>query len=75
MIVNRSFIPEAIAEKTSLEKRRADFDAEADTRFAKMRETGKTIDWADMRRYLEGLGATSSTSRPVAKKSKAVQLT
>lgn len=48
-----SFILEAIAEKADLEEQRADFDAEADARFANIVATGETIPWADMRRYLE----------------------
>lgn len=63
-----SFILEAIAEKAELEEQRTDFDVEADARFAKILETGKTIPWADMRGYLEGRGAGQSVPRPVAKK-------
>lgn len=48
-----SFILEAIAEKTEREKQRASFDAEADARFVKIVETGKTIPWADIRHYLK----------------------
>ena len=48
-----SFILEAIAEKAETEEQRAGFEAEADARFAKLLETGKSIPWADMRGYLE----------------------
>jgi predicted transcriptional regulator len=63
-----SFILEAIAEKTELEERRADFDAEADARFANIAATGNTIDWSDMRRYLEDRLAGQHPARPTAKK-------
>ena len=63
-----SFILEAIAEKAELEEHRADFDAEADARFAKIVESGKTIPWTDVRHYLEERLAGKQISRPVAKK-------
>jgi predicted transcriptional regulator len=66
-----SFILEAIAEKAELEEQRADFDAEADTRFAKIVESGETIPWADMRQYLEDRVAGKQVPRPVAKKKRA----
>lgn len=63
-----SFILEAIAEKAELEEQRADFDAEADARFARILASGKTLPWADMRQYLEDRVAGTQTPRPVAKK-------
>jgi predicted transcriptional regulator len=48
-----SFILEAIAEKAELEELRADFAAEANARFARIVESGKTIPWTEMRHYLE----------------------
>jgi predicted transcriptional regulator len=63
-----SFILEAIAEKAEQEERRADFDAEADARFAKIVESGKTIPWTDMRHYLEERLAGKAVSRPAVKK-------
>jgi predicted transcriptional regulator len=66
-----SFILEAIAEKAELEEQRADFDAEADTRFAKIVESGETVPWADMRQYLEDRVAGKQVLRPVAKKKRA----
>ncbi|GJI99576.1 hypothetical protein RugamoR64_01150 [Duganella rhizosphaerae] len=63
-----SFILEAIAEKAELEEQRAGFDVEADARFARLLETGKSIPWADMRGYLEERVAGLSAQRPVAKK-------
>lgn len=63
-----SFILEAIAEKAELEEQRAGFDAEANARFAKIVESGKTIPWTDMRHYLEERLVGKQTPRPVAKK-------
>lgn len=66
-----SFILEAIAEKADLEDQRANFDAEADARFANIVATGETIPWADMRRYLEARAAGEPAAPPVAKKTRA----
>jgi predicted transcriptional regulator len=66
-----SFILEAIAEKAELEEQRADFDTEADMRFAKIVASGETIPWADMRQYLEDHAAGKQVPRPIAKKKRA----
>lgn len=66
-----SFILEAIAEKAELEEQRAEFDAEADARLSKIVDSGRTIPWADMRKYLEDRVAGKKTTRPVAKKIRA----
>jgi predicted transcriptional regulator len=66
-----SFILEAIAEKAELEEQRANFDAEADARFSKIVESGKTIPWTDMRHYLEERLAGKQVQRPIAKKNQA----
>ncbi|MDP3671986.1 MAG: ribbon-helix-helix protein, CopG family [Telluria sp.] len=66
-----SFILEAIAEKAELEEQRADFDAEANARFAKVVESGGTISWTEMRHYLEARLAGKQIARPVAKKKRA----
>jgi predicted DNA-binding protein len=66
-----SFILEAIAEKAEIEEQRADFDAVADARFAKIVESGKTIPWTEMRRYLEDRVAGKAPPRPIAKKKRA----
>lgn len=50
---SHSFILEAIAEKTELAERRADFHEVAESRYAKLVASGKTIPWAKMRRFLE----------------------
>ena len=47
------FILEAIIEKTALEEQRAQFEAEADARFTKILETGKTLPWDEVRHYLD----------------------
>ena len=63
-----SFILNAIAEKTELEERRADFHAVADQRHAGLVASGKTIPWSEMRRYLEDRVAGKAARRPAAKK-------
>lgn len=62
------FILEAIAEKTEQAERRADFDAEAEDRYAGIVATGKTIPWQEMRVYLEARMAGKDALRPVARK-------
>ncbi|MGN6739746.1 ribbon-helix-helix protein, CopG family [Dyella sp.] len=63
-----NFILEAIAEKASLEERRADFDTEAEQRYARIVESGKTVPWDQMRGYLEDRLAGKAARRPVARK-------
>ena len=48
-----SFILEAIAEKADLEERRSEFQDTAEQRYAEIVASGKTVPWADMRRYLQ----------------------
>jgi predicted DNA-binding protein len=62
------FILEAIAEKAELEELRADFDAEADVRFAQIVSSGETIPWSEMRQYLADRLAGKNVPNPVAKK-------
>lgn len=52
-ITAHSFILEAIAEKADLEERRSEFQDTAEQRYAEIVASGKTVPWADMRRYLE----------------------
>ena len=47
-----AFILEAIAEKATNEERHAEFDAQAEERYAKVVATGMTIPWKDMRAHL-----------------------
>lgn len=63
-----AFILEAIAEKTEQEERRADFDASAEARYARIVASGKTIPWQDVRSYLEGRIAGKAAKRPAARK-------
>ena len=63
-----SFILEAIAEKTEQAERRADFHAEADQRWAEFLESGESIPWEEMRRYLMARVRGEETPRPVPRK-------
>ena len=65
---SHNFILEAIAEKTGDQELRADFQAGAAQRLAKFMADGKTIPWADMRRYLEGRAAGKPSARPRARR-------
>ncbi len=62
------FILEAIAEKAAQEEQRADFDATAEDRFARLIESGKTVSWPKMREYLEARLADKQVMRPAARK-------
>ena len=62
------FILEAITEKAKLEELRADFDAVADDRYARIAASGKTIPWQEMRGYLEERLAGKAVKRPAARK-------
>ena len=63
-----SFILEAIAEKADSEELRGGFDAEAESRFAKIVSSGETIPWSEMRQYLSDRLAGKNVPSPVAKK-------
>jgi len=62
------FILDAIAEKTAQEDRRADFDAIAEERYARIVATGKTIPWQEMRGFLEERLAGKKVKHPTARK-------
>jgi predicted transcriptional regulator len=62
------FMLEAIAEKTEQEYLRADFDAVAEDRYARIVASGKTIPWEEMRGYLEERLAGKAAKRPAARK-------
>ncbi|MGH8191796.1 MAG: CopG family transcriptional regulator [Rhodanobacteraceae bacterium] len=59
-----NFMLEAVAEKADLAERRTNLDAEADRRYARILETGETIAWEDMRKYLEDRVAGRPARRP-----------
>jgi predicted transcriptional regulator len=67
-ITTHGFILEAIAEKVSMEEKRADFAAVAEARFANIAASGKTVSWQEMRSYLEDRVAGKAVKRPVARK-------
>lgn len=63
-----NFILEAIANKTTQDELRADFDTVAEDRYARIVATGKTISWHEMRGYLEDRVAGKKVNRPAARK-------
>ncbi|MEI7455575.1 MAG: hypothetical protein WCK93_02525 [Nitrosomonadales bacterium] len=63
-----SFILDAIAQKTAQEDLRADLDAQAEDRYARIASSGKTIPWQEMRGYLEERIAGNTPTRPLAQK-------
>lgn len=62
------FILEAIAEKTRQAESRAEFEAVAERRYADIVSSGKTVDWQEMRRYLEARLSGKPARRPAARK-------
>ncbi|MCK9488654.1 MAG: ribbon-helix-helix protein, CopG family [Xanthomonadales bacterium] len=65
---SHNFILEAIAEKTDLAARQAEFHAVADQRYAEFIESGKSIPWEDARAWLKGRAAGQTVKRPRAGK-------
>ncbi|WP_407354514.1 CopG family ribbon-helix-helix protein [Luteimonas sp. R10] len=65
---SHNFILEAIAEKAELAEQRAGFRNEAERRYARIVETGETIDWEEYRAYMMGRVRGKSVKRPVARK-------
>jgi len=63
-----SFILDAIAKKTEQEDLRADFDAAAEDRYARIASAGETIPWQEMRGYLEERISGNAATRPLARK-------
>ncbi|MDX8399953.1 MAG: CopG family transcriptional regulator [Gallionellaceae bacterium] len=63
-----SFILEAIAKKTDQDELRADFDAVAEDRYARIAATGETVSWQEMRGYLEDRLLGKEVKRPIARK-------
>ena len=65
---SHNFILQAIAEKAEQDERRADFDVEAERRYAEIVGSGKTIPWSAMRGYLEDRVAGKQPKRPRPRK-------
>ena len=65
---SHGFILEAIAEKAEQAERRAEFHALADQRWAEFLETGESIPWEEVRRYLMGRIQGKAMPRPVVRK-------
>lgn len=63
-----AFILEAIVEKAEQAERRADSDAVAEARYARIAATGKTIPWQEMRAFLEVRMDGGTAKRPVGRK-------
>jgi predicted transcriptional regulator len=63
-----NFILEAVSEKAEQEERRAEFEAVAQARLARIEETGETVDWADMRDWLQRRASGAAAPRPQAKR-------
>ncbi|HMX11233.1 MAG TPA: CopG family transcriptional regulator [Burkholderiaceae bacterium] len=63
-----NFILEAVAEKAEQEERRAEFEAVAQERLARVAQTGKTVAWADLRDWLERRSAGDTPPRPQPKR-------
>jgi predicted DNA-binding protein len=62
------FILEAIEKKTQQDDLKAEFDAVAEDRYARIVATGKTVSWQEMRGYLEDHLAGKEAKRPQARK-------
>lgn len=62
------FILEAIAEKTELAARRAEFHAVADRRYTELLESGESISWDEARTWLKSRVAGRPAERPKPKK-------
>lgn len=67
-VTAHSFILEAIAENADQAERHGAFDAEAEERYARIVESGKTIPWQEMRGYLDARLTGKKAKPPVARK-------
>ncbi len=65
---SHNYILEAIAERTRLDEAHRALEVTAEERFAGIVETGKSIPWKDMRRYLEARASGAKAAKPVARK-------
>lgn len=62
------FILAAIAEKTDVDQRRAEFEQMAEARYEGIVASDRTIPWAEMRRYMQARAAGKRAKKPVARK-------
>ena len=62
-----AFILDAIIEKAANEERRAELDALAEERYAKVVATGMAIPWSNMRAYLQKRVAGKAVTQPKAR--------
>lgn len=58
------FMLEAVAEKTAQAEQRAKFDALAEERYARILETGETLNWHEVRDYLKAQMHGKVTEKP-----------
>lgn len=63
-----NFTLEASSQRVGQQARRSDFNTLADTRYAEIVATGKTLFWNEMRGPLEGRLAGKTATRPVVRK-------
>lgn len=67
-VSSHSFIIEAIAEKAEREERRGAFINLAESRYARVAESGETISWGEMRKFLERRKADPAAPPPRSRK-------
>lgn len=63
-----AFILDAIAARIDEDRRREDFEELAEKRFAAILASGKTVEWPQMRRYLEARLTGKPARRPSPRK-------
>jgi predicted transcriptional regulator len=64
---SHALIPQAISDRVEADETRNRLFDEADRRYAVIAETGQTIPWSDMRRYLERRITDETTEPPKAR--------
>lgn len=62
------FILDAIAESANAQEQRADFEALAEMRFARIADSGKTVPWRELRGYLAKRAVGKRARRPTVRK-------
>ena len=65
---SHALILDAIAQRVEAEERRNDFLDTAQQRYAKLAESGETIPWEQMKRYLKARVSGQAVSRPKPRK-------